>query len=180
MNRALIYGLLLLLGLQGLAPGQAAEKKTVKIQLNDGDSLSGSVSSVKDGTVSMITEYGVVRVPVTKLTEASRKELGLSAETSTADLQKKVAELEALVEKLRDENAELRRRLAATPATPQPLVARPAGGTAAPKAPAESQGAKVWISSTGKAHNSRCRYYAVGKGGFANPGSGIACKICGG
>lgn len=180
MNRVLIFGLLFLLGFQEIVPAQTAEKKTVKIQLVDGDSLSGSVSSVKDGTVSLITEYGVVRVPVEKLTEDSRKQLGITAGTSVADLQKKVAELEGLAERLRGENTDLRRKLAAVPATPQPLVNRPAGGTTAAKTPTEPQAAKVWISSTGKSHRNSCRYFAVGKGHYANPGSGIPCKICGG
>lgn len=180
MNLALIFGLIFLLGLQEIVPAQPAEKKTVKIQLVDGDSLSGSVSSVKDGTVSLITEYGVVRVPVAKLTEASRKQLGITAESTAADLQKKVAELEGLVERLRGENAELRRKLAAAPVTPQPLVTRPEGGGAPSKVSPTPAGSKVWISSTGKSHNSSCRYYGTGKGHYANPGSGIACKICGG
>jgi hypothetical protein len=34
------------------------------------------------------------------------------------------------------------------------------------------------ISSTGKRHNSTCRYY--GKGRPAGPNEGIPCKICGG
>lgn len=34
------------------------------------------------------------------------------------------------------------------------------------------------ISSTGKRHNSGCRYY--GKGSACGPTAGVACKICGG
>jgi hypothetical protein len=37
---------------------------------------------------------------------------------------------------------------------------------------------KYTISSTGKRHNSTCRYY--GKGRPAGPNEGIPCKICGG
>ena len=39
---------------------------------------------------------------------------------------------------------------------------------------------KYWISSTGKTHNSSCRYYNNCKGYWSNTGSGNNCKICGG
>lgn len=38
----------------------------------------------------------------------------------------------------------------------------------------------LWISSTGKTHNSSCRYYGMGKGRFTRQGSGNNCKFCGG
>lgn len=182
MNSPVLLTVILLLIFPGWLPAQVAEKsKPVKLELVGGDTISGSVSSVKDGSVSVITEYGVIRVPVAKLTEGSRKQLGLTAESSTAALQKRVVELEALVESLREENAELRRRQATTPPSPQPLITRPARGatTTSPTDQPTSAG-KVWISSTGKAHNGGCRYYGVGKGRYANSGQGVACKICGG
>lgn len=37
-----------------------------------------------------------------------------------------------------------------------------------------------WISSTGKTHNSSCRYYNNCKGYWSDTGSGDNCKICGG
>ena len=37
-----------------------------------------------------------------------------------------------------------------------------------------------WISSTGKTHNVRCRYFKTSKGKLASIGSGNNCKICGG
>ncbi len=39
---------------------------------------------------------------------------------------------------------------------------------------------KYWISSTGKTHNSSCRYYNNCKGYWSNTPSGVNCKICGG
>ncbi|WP_156345259.1 hypothetical protein [Verrucomicrobium spinosum] len=45
--------------------------------------------------------------------------------------------------------------------------------------PVETQSTSRWtISSTGKRHNSNCRYY--GRGSSCGPTAGIACKICGG
>lgn len=44
---------------------------------------------------------------------------------------------------------------------------------------AETATTSRWtISSTGKRHNSGCRYY--GKGSACGPAAGVACKICGG
>lgn len=39
---------------------------------------------------------------------------------------------------------------------------------------------KYWISSTGKTHNSSCRYYNNCKGYWSDTGSGNNCKICDG
>lgn len=44
----------------------------------------------------------------------------------------------------------------------------------------EAAQAKYWISSTGKTHNSTCRYYNNCKGYWSDTGSGNNCKICGG
>ena len=42
-------------------------------------------------------------------------------------------------------------------------------------------GGKFWITSTGKTHNSKCRYFGTTKTGkWTNKGSGNNCKICGG
>ena len=44
----------------------------------------------------------------------------------------------------------------------------------------ESSG-KYWISSTGKVHNSGCRYYgSSNKGRYTDSPSGTNCKVCGG
>lgn len=40
---------------------------------------------------------------------------------------------------------------------------------------------RYWVtSSSGKTHNSSCRYYANSKGHFSTTGTGNNCKICGG
>lgn len=156
-----------------------AKREPVKLALVGGDSITGTVSGVKDGEVSVITDYGVIRVPVTKLTEDSRKKLGISADANVAQLEKRVAELEALVERLRAENAQLRRQPlpSPTPTQVQPLTG---GGTnkITPSQPAQAGG--YWISSTGKRHNSRCRFYGSGKGHSGSATEGVACKVCGG
>ena len=89
----------------------------MKLSLVGGDSITGTVSGVKDGVVGVITDYGVIRVPVAKLTDDSRKKLGISADANVAQLEKRIAELEALVERLRAENAQLHRD--ALPPPPQ-------------------------------------------------------------
>lgn len=37
-----------------------------------------------------------------------------------------------------------------------------------------------WLSSSGKRHNSKCRYYKTGRGRPCNKEEGTACKKCGG
>ncbi len=38
--------------------------------------------------------------------------------------------------------------------------------------------ADYWISSTGKTHNSSCRYYQKGKGKLSATPTGKDCKVC--
>jgi hypothetical protein len=48
-----------------------------------------------------------------------------------------------------------------------------------PEDAARGEGLKFTISSTGKRHNSTCRYYGKGRS-VSDRKRGIACKICGG
>lgn len=155
-----------------------AKLEPVKLSLVGGDSITGTVSGVKDGNVSVITDYGVIRVPVAKLTDESRKRLGISADANVAQLEKRIAELEALVERLRAENAQLRRQPAPTPAQIQPLTGGGGTNKVTPNQPAQAGG--YWISSTGKRHNARCRFYGTSKGRSGSATDGVACKVCGG
>lgn len=168
--------------LSPLVAQQAAEAKRdpTKISLVGGDTITGTVSGVADGNVSVITDYGVIRVPVERLTDESRKKLGITLDANVVQLQKRIAELEALVERLRAENAELRRQPLPTPTPTQIQPLTGGGGTnqVTPSQPAQAGG--YWISSTGKRHNSRCRYHGTGKGRKGSATEGQACKICGG
>lgn len=154
---------------------QDVTKSTVK--LVSGEVMSGTVGAVKDGSLSLITEYGPIRIPLEKISPESKAKLGISGDTANAAaLAARVRELEALVERLREENAMLRR--AGTAPAANPAVSRLTPSTGATT---ESAGAAASyrISSTGKRHNSRCRYYnSAGRAGSAN--EGVACKVCGG
>lgn len=157
-----------------------AKREPAKISLVGGDTITGTVSGVADGNLSVITDYGVIRVPVERLTDESRKKLGITLDANVVQLQKRIAELEALVERLRAENAELRRQPLPTPTPTQIQPLTGSGGTneVTPNQPA--QAGAFWISSTGKRHNARCRYHGTGKGRSGSATEGQACKICGG
>lgn len=163
-------------------PVPQMEKTTVK--LVSGETMTGTVGSIRDGSFSLITDYGPVRIPVDKLTAESRTRLGVTDKVDVAALQKRISELEDLVARLREENANLRK--AATPVapvSPQPYVSPGAssgirgGGT--PTVEPSASGGGYRISSTGKRHNSRCRYF-TSKGRACPSNEGVACKICGG
>lgn len=157
-----------------------AKREPAKIALVGGDTITGTVSGVADGNLSVITDYGVIRVPVERLTDESRKKLGITLDANVVQLQRRIAELEGLVERLRAENAELRRQPLPTPTPTQIQPLTGGGGTnqVTPSQPA--QAGAYWISSTGKRHNSRCRYHGTGKGRSGSATEGQACKICGG
>lgn len=150
----------------------------VTLQTTEGNTIKGTVSGIRDGAVSLVTEFGVVRVPLEKLTAESRKTIEQSGDGEAAALRVRVAELEALVEKLRDENAALRRQTPPSAPAPQRFAG---GGTTERVAPtADAGNGGYWISNTGKRHNSRCRYYQNSQGRKGGANEGVGCKICGG
>lgn len=149
----------------------------IALKLVGGDTISGTPGPVKDGSVSMVTDYGVVRVPIEKLSDESKAKLGVTAVVDSAALKKRITELEALVERLREENATLRK--ASQPAiTPSPSPSpTPRQGISPDPQPAT--GGTYRLTSTGKRHNSRCRYFSSA-GRACSATEGVACKICGG
>ena len=153
-------------------PAPPAGKITIK--LSTGETMTGTVAGVKDQSVNLVTEYGVVRVPISKLTEEARKQLNIAPENEVAALKNRITELEALVASIREENASLRK--GASTAT-QPLDSpspsqEKTGNTSA-------EGTLFRLSNSGKRHNTRCRYYnSAGRACTAT--DGVACKVCGG
>lgn len=117
---------------------------------------------------------------VSPLHAQKEEDSGVPAESVLDEeaLIKRIQELEAILKRVKAENASLRKQLGAAIATE--------GIPAAEKKPAEIQPAKIlpegtrWVTSTGKRHNSKCRYYGKGEGHTAKPGEGVACKVCGG
>lgn len=153
---------------------QAASGK-VTLKLVTGESMTGTMGDVRDGSVSLITDYGPVRVPVEKLSAETKTKLGISDKVDVESLRKRVRELEDLVVRLREENANLRQAAAARPVASE----SPATGASTRPSTPSSDGLTYRMSSTGKRHNSRCRYYSS-KGRDCGPSDGVACKICGG
>ncbi len=75
------------------------------------------------------------------------------------------------------------------PVTPRPVTASAVTTPAPRPSPAvkpspsrekDSEAGDYWLSSTGKRHNSSCRYYKSAKGRACGPKDGTACKTCGG
>lgn len=156
----------------GAEAPQAGAKVTLK--LVGGDTITGTVGAVKDGAVSVGTEYGAIRVPVGKLSAESRTALGITDNADAESLRKRIAELEELVTRLREENAGLRKGVATAS---QPTTGGAASGVS--QAPPAAEGMAYKLSSTGKRHNSRCRYFnSAGRACSAT--EGVACKVCGG
>ncbi len=174
----LAAALAILCPLSGQQPADA-KREPVKLALVGGDTITGTVSGVADGNVNVITDYGVIRVPVERLTDESRKKLGIKVDANVVQLQKRISELEALVDRLRAENAQLRRQPAPAPTTIQPLTGGGGKTNQVTPSPAAEAGS-YWISSTGKRHNARCRFYATSKGRKGGASEGQACKVCGG
>lgn len=150
----------------------ASEKTTVK--LLSGETVVGKVAGIRDDSLSLATDYGVISIPVSKITDESRKTLNIPEETDVAKLKNRIAELEALVANLREENSKLREKGLTHPlnttSSPQATVKPNSTGEA---------GVTYKLSNSGKRHNSRCRYFG-GAGNACGPNDGVACKVCGG
>ena len=154
---------------------QAASGK-VTLKLLTGESMTGTMGDIRDGSVSLITDYGPIRVPLDKLSADTKTKLGISDKVDVESLQIRIRELEDLVVRLRDENAALRLAASSLPAA---TTVQPATGAGIVTTPPSADGVTYRMSSTGKRHNSRCRYYSS-KGRDCGPSDGVACKICGG
>jgi hypothetical protein len=148
----------------------------IELNLLDGSRIKGRVMSATASEVTFMSDFGVSRIPLEKLTPESKQAVTMGAKPDVDALLRRVAELEAKVSQLQQENESLRRQAVASP-TPRPPSGvqslTPPGSTPQPAA-----GASHTISSTGKRHNSGCRYF--GSGRACGPTDGIACKICGG
>jgi len=147
------------------------------IGLMDGSKIKGRVVSTTASEVTVMSDLGVFRIPLEKLTLESRQAVTSGSKPDIDALLKRIAELEGKVSQLQQENESLRRQAVAAP-TPAYKPSEgssfsPSGGST--KATA---GGSYSLSSTGKRHNSGCRYF--GSGRSCGPTDGIACKICGG
>jgi hypothetical protein len=157
--------------------GQDAPATKTTIKLVSGEVMTGTPGAVRDGSLSLVTEYGPVRIPVDKLSLETKTKLGIGKEVDGEGLRMRIRELEDLVARLREENATLRR--GAAPAIQPAVGGAAAGARATPSSPSATEGGGYKISNSGKRHNSRCRYFnSAGRAGSAN--EGVACKICGG
>lgn len=154
----------------------AADTPT-EINLLDGSKLKGKITSNNGSEITVMSDLGVFRIPLEKLTPESKLAVSEATKPEVDALLRKVAELEAKVSQLQQENQALRRQMAASPSPGY----SPSGANAltpSPPTPRAAPGGSYTISSTGKRHNSGCRYFGSGRPCGAT--DGIACKICGG
>jgi hypothetical protein len=170
---------LIVLLLAGVATGLSAP---ITLELNGGSVIKGDLVSWNGQQAVVKAESGSMTLRRDQLSQATIQRL----ELLSGDPQKllaRISELEATVESLRKDNSALRQQLqtAAAAQSPPPaavsreVAARATSFTSSVSAPT---GLSYTISSTGKRHNSRCRYY--GSGRPCGPADGIACNICGG
>lgn len=169
MNRLPI--LLLLLFAFGF---QVSAAEPIDLTLLDGSRIKGQVMSVTASEVTVMTDFGVLRIDQAKLTPESKAKITEGSKPNVDALLRRVAELEGKVTQLQQENEALRRQVAGVAVAP---ASSPSSFTPSTGAPVAS-GLRFSRSSTGKRHNSGCRYYTSGTP--CGPTDGIACKICGG
>jgi hypothetical protein len=151
----------------------------ITLELLSGSVIKGDLVSWNGQQAAVKAEFGSLTFKREQLSPGALQRLDLLS-GDPQKLAARIVELEATVESLRKDNAALRQQLqaatAARSAPPAPTMpVRAISSTASTTA---QSGLSYTISSTGKRHNSRCRYY--GSGRPAGPNEGIPCKICGG
>ncbi len=154
-----------------------ASDAPTEIGLMDGSKIKGRVVSTTASEATVMSDLGVFRIPLEKLTLESRQAITSGSKPDVDALLKRIAELEGKVSQLQQENETLRRQAVATPTQ----AYRPSDGSSLTPSNSSSKataGGSYSLSSTGKRHNSSCRYFGSGRSCGAT--DGIPCKICGG
>ena len=155
----------------------------VTLELTGGSVIKGDLVSWSGQQAVVKAEVGSMTFRRDQLSQASIQRLELLSE-DPQKLLERISELEATVESLRKDNAALRQQLQSHTTKQSASPASAMGGgtersansfTSSVSAPTDLS---YTISSTGKRHNSRYRYY--GSGRPCGPTDGIPCKICGG
>jgi hypothetical protein len=123
----------------------------------DGSKIKGRVVSTTASEATVMSDLGVFRIPLEKLTLESRQAITSGSKPDVDALLKRIAELEGKVSQLQQENETMRRQ-------------------ASDGYPSNSS-SKATAGATIR-HNSSCRYFGSGRSCGAT--DGIPCKICGG
>lgn len=148
------------------------------IELKGGSIIQGEVASWDGQKLEVKAEFGNLTFKRDQLSEKMLQKLSMASGDSKA-LQARIAELEATVASLRRDNAALRQQLQGSAASaPVPVSNSLSASPTTPEPRTTTSREKHTISSTGKRHNSSCRYY--GSGRPCGPSDGVACKTCGG
>ena len=158
-----------------LATVQAAP---VSLELSGGSVINGELISWNGKEALVKAEFGTTTLKREQLSQKALDRLDLQS-GDPQKLAAKITELEATVASLRRDNAALRQQLSQAPAATQPAPGANSPAVTRPSATAsEKSGLSYSLSSTGKRHNSNCRYFGSGKP--CGPNDGVACKVCGG
>jgi hypothetical protein len=152
----------------------------VSLQLADGTVVKGRVLSQTDDEVTLDSTIGILTVKKVQLTSDSLQQVMPVAKDELSALRERVTQLEKIVAALQEENQALRATFAQQSgvASTASVAAEPTATSRTPTT--QTQTLKYWMSSTGKRHNSNCRYFGVGNGHPCSAQEGVACKICGG
>ncbi len=151
----------------------------ISVELTCGSVINGELLSWNGKEVEIKAEFGTMKLKRESLSSKTLDRLDLQS-GDPQKLAARITELEATVESLRRDNAALRQQLTQTNSQTSPApVTQSSGVTSSSSATtAQNTGLSYTRSSTGKRHNSNCRYF--GSGSPCGPTDGVACKICGG
>jgi len=124
------------------------------IVMKSGEKITGTVVRFEHGKASLVNSHFVVEV------DGEEKDFPLfKIDAVTFDSPPPAAPVSSA---------------ATPPPTTRPPVRTPSSGREL-----DAVG-EYWMSSTGKRHNSSCRYYKSSKGRPCGKADGVACKNCGG
>lgn len=149
-----------------------------EISLLDGSRIKGRVVSTSASEVTVMSDIGLLRIALDKLTPESRQSIVQTTKPDTEALLRHIAELEAKITQLQQENENLRKQALSAPAPAAPSAGTQSPVPSGPLIPGAANALQYSLSSSGKRHNSGCRFFDSGKACKLN--EGMPCKICGG
>src|SRR5690606_4613695 len=133
----------------------------VSIELSGGSIVNGELLSWDGKDVQVKAEFGTITFKREQLSQKSLDRLDLQS-GDPQKLAAKILDLEATVASLRRDNAALRQQLAQAPVSQPSSLTSSVAASRSPELTSESTVLSYSRSSTGKRHNSNCRYFGSG------------------
>ena len=138
--------------------------------------VKGQIRAETVDEVTISCAMGLLTINKDQLSPETLKQLLTDPAEQVPALLKRIAELENTISVLQREIEHLKAQTQSS--GQQPAMTQSASAAVTQRTPTASSTGQFHLSSTGKRHNSGCRYFSSGRP--CGPNDGVPCKNCGG